>query len=218
MALDEDDITKIQALFKAGMDAFKTDVLPGALTQGIKTATKDMPTAESIALAIKTATEAKPPADKKPPADPDADPQLAALQAQVATLTTQNQQSADRAKAAEASSKADRLQGGVRQALLDSGVPSKHVGAALTVVMSEGNFSLDDAGAVVFEQPAEFGGTEMVAVDAGAQAFLSTDVGRIFLPPTSSPENSEGPTGVDAHNVGDPGQILTNALNNIMGA
>lgn len=216
MALDEDDIAKIQALFKTGMDTFRTDVLPDAVKAAATAATKDVPTVESILAALKKDAP-KPPVDKLP-VDPDADPKLTALMEQVAQLTAQNKASADRAQAAEDASKASRLKGGIRQALLDSGVPSKHVSAALTVVMAEGGFSLSDEGAVVFEQPAEFGGTEKVAADAGAQAFLSTDVGRIFLPPTSTPENPDTPTGIDAHNMGDPGQILTNALNNLMSA
>lgn len=227
MPLDEADIKKI------------TELTTGIVTEALKASGTE--TAKLIDASIgkaikgldidkkleglKTETDKKlegikvdPPKD--PPKDPpggDDSPALRKLQAEQEKLQKALEAQTKRAEEAETKRRADLLQNSVRDALIAQGADPKRVALALPVLKERGTVRLDDKGAPVFTFQRN-GYEESLDVTAGAKEWLSTDDGKIYMPPvgTQGTGGGLGGSGGRVGPTGNPEQIALNALANLL--
>lgn len=144
------------------------------------------------------------PGDKK--AGDKSDPELERMRAKLAELEAKNKAAEEERKAAEEKARQDRLHGAARDALLAAGVPADRARIALAAIKDEGLLAYNDAGEPGFKF-ARKGYSEVVDAKAGAEEWLKSDAGKLFLPPsdvrgTGQRSGKAPPTGGGSQPVG----------------
>lgn len=224
MPLDEKDLEQIGKLWDE-RDKKRSEEFAKTLEGSVSKMLKAHAEASAKQLeTFKTETDKKlegikvdPPKD--PPKDPPGDdsPALRKLQAEQEKLQKALEAQTKRAEEAETKRRADLLQNSVRDALIAQGADPKRVALALPVLKERGTVRLDDKGAPVFTFQRN-GYEESLDVTAGAKEWLSTDDGKIYMPPvgTQGTGGGLGGSGGRVGPTGNPEQIALNALANLL--
>lgn len=118
----------------------------------------------------------------------DLDPRLAKLKEQQAELERKMKEANDAREQAEAREKANKLQAGLRDALIKGGVDASKVHLVMPTLLGQKTdkgepvVALDDNGNVVWRQQ-KAGYVDTISVADGVGAWTQTDDGKTFLPP-----------------------------------
>lgn len=216
MPLDEADLKKIADLIKAAVDpaiAKISEDVPKVVAEQLKPVSAKLTDAETIAKAAKEAAEkaGKTPADdagKRKPDDKATDPATAKLQEQLETLQANLKAAEEEKKANAEKEKANALLAAARDALGLAGVPPERMKVALAALKDEGILAYDGETAGFKYQ--RKGYSEVVAGKAGAEEWLKTDAGKLFLPPSDA--TGTGQRGGRAPNAGGGGAQPTDAV------
>lgn len=237
LALDADDLAKIQELITGSISGLETK-LPRVVGQLVELKTKGVASKEDIeGLLAEIKTKGKGAegggsgdkgdkggegGDKSKGAEGDAG-EFAMLRRQMAALEKQARESAERAEAAEAARLRSMRDVTIRSALEAAGV-NPHLRAALqSFLVAEERVKIADDGAIVFVQPTEIGTTEEVALDAGLKSFLGTEAGKAYLPARDKGGTGEGGRGGSEGGSGGgegavvrrPGDIVLGAMDRL---
>lgn len=227
MALDEDDLEKIQEMLTTGISGIEKK-LPKIVNGIVELKTKGVATKDDLLELFKKegdedsgeiAAPKRQAAAKDDEGDGDSG-EIAALKRQMAALEKQSKENAARAEAAEQARLRALRDTTIRTALDGAGVNPALRTALQHWLLGEGKVKVADDGAVVFVQPNEIGGTEEVALDAGLKGFLATEAGKAYLPPrpgngTGDAAGSGGTPKGDAPTTRRPGDIVLGALDRL---
>lgn len=213
MPLEPEDIEAIKAIIaeSAAATATTTQAAIAAATQRIAA----VEVAADLAKA-EAAKAAEADADATPPSTENAaaDPKIAALEAQVAKLSRMSEEADKRAKAAIEASNLEKMDNGLRQALVAAGASGEHIDSALLVFKASNDVTLKD-GQVAISRKNEYGADELVSAADGAEAFFKTGTGKVFLPATSAGNADSQGFGADngePSGTMDPMRVIMDAL------
>jgi hypothetical protein len=190
MALDQADLDKITALIKGSLTA---EVLSPIIGEAMKPSLGKLEQENAKLRADLDAVKAKPPEEKKPEdgkkPEGGAPAPDAATAAELAALR-QRLEATEKARADEvAARKVDAVHVGAREALQKAGVPAERVGIAMAFLKDQGVIDVEKGG---WKGKDKLGMEAVLGLDEGAAAWLKSDDGKLFLPP--SPAQGTGGT------------------------
>lgn len=182
MPLDQADLDKITALIKGSLTAETLSPIIGEAMKPSLGKLEQENTKLRVELdALKAKPEEKKPEEKKPeggtPA-PDA-ATTAELQALKARLEATEKARADEV----AARKVDAVHVAAREALAKAGVPAERVGIAMAYLKDQGVLDIEKGG---WKGKDKLGMDATLGLDEGAAAWLKSDAGKLFLPPTQA--------------------------------
>lgn len=161
---------------------------------------------EQVKAQIKTEPA---PADPKPPG---VDPQVAELREQLESLQAER-------KEAQEAARRERVQNQVQRSLINAKAAPERVGVAMSYLLSNGQVAHQDDGSIVFVGQDKYGQTVHKPLDKGIEEFLSSDTGKMFLPPRPVQGSGSGggnPFGVSGGRDTNPEALAKSALSRFL--
>jgi len=162
-----------------------------------------------VSEAVKPKVQEDPPKKK-----PEEDPRFLELQGKLEEMER-------KARASEEAARQERLVGTVKQALLDGRAAPERVSVAVNHLVSSGSVKYDEDGRLVYVGTNSYGQEVHKPVSEGVSEFLSTDTGKMFLPPRSVKGTGSGAgqgDGVGGGGTANPEAITRSALSRLMTA
>jgi hypothetical protein len=209
MPLDQADLDKITALIKGSLTAEALSPIIGeALKPALAKVEQDNAKlrAELEAAKAKPADEKKAEDGKKPEGgaaapDPATAAELAALK--------QRLEATEKARADEAAArKVDAVHVAAREALQKAGVPADRVAIARAFLKDQGLIDVEKGG---WKGKDRLGIDAVLGLDEGAAAWLKSDAGKLFLPPSPA-QGTGGAPGFGGAAAGDGGAVKLSDL------
>jgi len=193
MALDKADLDKITEMINGSLtgDAF-TRTIGEAVSAGLKPALAKID--ETIATKVTEATKdlKKPDGDGrgadgkfKPDAKDDANARLQAVEKQLVDANKAREES-------ENARRRDQLHAAAKDALAKAGVPTERIRHAMAVLQQDGVLDFAADGSPGFKGKDKYGQPAVLPLEEGATAWIKTDDGKAFLPPTNVQGTGDG--------------------------
>ena len=138
--------------------------------------------------------------------------QLAGLQKKLDESAVREQQRERQLKDAEEARRREQMEAAARDALAKAGVPADRLKGALAVLKADAVFDFDKDGKPGWKGKDKYDVPTLLSLEDGAKAWIATDEGKHYLPPTGA--NGDGGKGGDRD--GKPGG--TAKLSDLKGA
>jgi len=213
MPLDDDDKKLIGDLIKSGLTDFgaeldKKFVTADSVADVVKTGLGELNLTEQITNAVSEATkDLKAPPKKKEGGDGEVNPEVAKMEERVAEMERKSREADQAREQAEARMKENRLNGSINEALATAGVGPTHQAQAraylrtLKTDKGEPVLGFDDSGQPVYRLQKQ-GYVDKKSMADGLKAWVETDAGKLYLPPTNTSGTGEGGGKRQPHKTG----------------
>jgi hypothetical protein len=180
-------------------EALKGDDLTMAITSAVTSTVKglkldklDDTIASKVAEAVKATTPEPTKGDDKGGKGKGGDAGDDKVAQQLAAMEKQLKVEREAREKSEAARQAERLHGAARAALTAADVPGSRIKGAMALLQAEGLLVVDDDGNPGIKGTDKYGVDAVLPLDVGVPAWLKTDDGKQYLPPTGAQGTGDG--------------------------